>query len=89
MKTECKGKISQIIGAVVDVTFDDGVTLPNIYDALVVKRPDGTEVIFECQQDIGENTMRTPWAPSSCLTHVPSLALSSPGETCAAGCSSP
>ena len=59
MKTECKGKISQIIGAVVDVTFDDGVALPNIYDALVVKRPDGTEVIFECQQDIGENTMRT------------------------------
>ena len=59
MKTECKGKISQIIGAVVDVTFDDGITLPNIYDALVVKRPDGTEVIFECQQDIGENTMRT------------------------------
>ena len=27
----------------------------------------------------------TPWAPSSCLTHVGSLALSSPAETCAAG----
>ena len=27
----------------------------------------------------------TPWAPSSCLTHVASLALSSPAETCAAG----
>ena len=59
MKAESKGKISQIIGAVVDVTFEDGVTLPNIYDALSVKRADGTEVIFECQQDIGENTMRT------------------------------
>jgi F-type H+-transporting ATPase subunit beta len=59
MKPECKGKISQIIGAVVDVTFDDGVTLPNIYDALLLKRNDGTEVILECQQDIGENTMRT------------------------------
>ena len=59
MKPECKGKISQIIGAVVDVTFDEGVTLPNIYDALVLKRTDGTEVILECQQDIGENTMRT------------------------------
>ena len=59
MKPECKGKISQIIGAVVDVTFDEGVALPNIYDALVLKRADGTEVILECQQDIGENTMRT------------------------------
>ena len=37
METECRGKISQIIGAVVDVTFDDGVTLPNIYDALSVE----------------------------------------------------
>ena len=27
----------------------------------------------------------TPWAPSSCLTHVGSLALSSPAETCAGG----
>ena len=27
----------------------------------------------------------TPWAPGSCLTHVASLALSSPAETCAAG----
>ena len=59
MEQTIKGKISQIIGAVVDVTFEDGVTLPDIYDALKVVRPDGTEVILECQQDIGENTMRT------------------------------
>ena len=59
MKESIKGKISQIIGAVVDVTFDDDVTLPDIYDALMVVRPDGTEVVLECQQDIGENTMRT------------------------------
>ena len=32
-----------------------------------------------------QNTWRlTPWLPSSCLTHVASLALSSPAETCAA-----
>ena len=55
---ELKGKISQIIGAVVDVTFPDGVALPDIYTALSVKRPDGTDIILECQQDIGENTMR-------------------------------
>ena len=59
MEHTVKGKISQIIGAVVDVTFEDGVALPDIYDALKVVRPDGTEVILECQQDIGENTMRT------------------------------
>ncbi len=59
MESNCKGKISQIIGAVIDVTFDDDVALPDIYDALSVKRPDGTDIILECQQDIGENTMRT------------------------------
>ena len=59
MEQTVKGKISQIIGAVVDVTFEEGINLPDIYDALRVVRPDGTEVILECQQDIGENTMRT------------------------------
>ena len=42
MEQTVKGKISQIIGAVVDVTFDDGISLPDIYDALKVVRPDGT-----------------------------------------------
>ena len=59
MKNIIKGKISQIIGAVVDVTFEDEDDLPAIYTALKVKRPDGAEIILECQQDIGENTMRT------------------------------
>lgn len=49
MESNCKGRISQIIGAVIDVTFDDDVKLPDIYDALSVKRPDGTTVILECQ----------------------------------------
>ena len=56
---ELKGKISQIIGAVVDVMFNEGDVLPDIYTALSVTRPDGVEIILECQQDIGENTMRT------------------------------
>ena len=55
---ELKGKISQIIGAVVDVMFPDGENLPDIYTALSVKRNDGSDIILECQQDIGENTMR-------------------------------
>ena len=59
MENITKGRISQIIGAVVDVTFDNEATLPDIYDALTVTRPDGSEIILECQQDIGENTMRT------------------------------
>jgi len=53
------GKISQIIGAVVDVTFDEDVKLPDIYNALEVKNADGNPVILECQYDLGENTVRT------------------------------
>ncbi|MDR0971828.1 MAG: F0F1 ATP synthase subunit beta [Bacteroidales bacterium] len=54
-----RGKISQIIGAVIDVTFEEGEKLPNIYDALRVVRPNGADLILECQQDIGDNTVRT------------------------------
>lgn len=53
-----KGRISQIIGAVVDVHFDEDCALPNIYDALEVVRDNGEKLILECEQDIGENTMR-------------------------------
>lgn len=53
------GKISQIIGAVIDVSFEREEDLPNIYDALEVLRHDGTKLVLECQQDIGENTVRT------------------------------
>ena len=54
-----KGEISQIIGAVIDVSFDQAEKLPNIYDALEVKKDDGQIIVLECQQDIGENTVRT------------------------------
>ncbi|MBN1340237.1 MAG: F0F1 ATP synthase subunit beta, partial [Bacteroidales bacterium] len=59
MKNKSEGKISQIIGAVVDVTFEDEKYLPKIYDALEVKREDGSVLVLECQQDIGESTVRT------------------------------
>ncbi|MBO4656017.1 MAG: F0F1 ATP synthase subunit beta [Bacteroidales bacterium] len=58
MSEQIKGKISQIIGAVVDVQFSEGTALPNIYDALEVIRPNGEKLILECEQDIGEDTMR-------------------------------
>jgi F-type H+/Na+-transporting ATPase subunit beta len=53
------GKISQIIGPVIDVYFDENVPLPNIYDALEVTNENGNVIVLECQQDIGENTIRT------------------------------
>ncbi|HDQ16452.1 MAG TPA: F0F1 ATP synthase subunit beta [Bacteroidetes bacterium] len=52
------GKISQIIGPVIDVHFEKQEELPNIYDALEIKRENGEILILECQQDIGENTIR-------------------------------
>jgi F-type H+-transporting ATPase subunit beta len=44
---------------VVDVTFEQEDKLPQIYDALEVTRPDGQKIILECQQHIGEDTVRT------------------------------
>ena len=58
------GRISQIIGAVVDVAFDTegrsaAEVLPKIHDALEVTHPDGRQIIIEVQQHIGEDTVRT------------------------------
>ena len=54
-----RGKISQIVGAVVDVYFDENQRIPTIYEALEIQRPDGHKVVLECQQDMGERTVRT------------------------------
>ena len=59
MASKITGKISQIIGPVIDVSFDENSPLPNIYDALEVKNEQGNVIVLECQQDIGENTIRT------------------------------
>ena len=53
-----KGRISQVIGAVVDVYFDEGQRIPIIYEAMEAVRPDGHTVVLECQQDMGERTVR-------------------------------
>jgi F-type H+/Na+-transporting ATPase subunit beta len=54
-----KGKIVQVIGPVIDVSFDlAGGVLPNILDALEVIRPDGQKLILECQKHVGEDTIR-------------------------------
>jgi F-type H+-transporting ATPase subunit beta len=54
------GKITQVIGPVVDVSFDaEGSTLPNILDALHVNKADGTKIVLEVQQHLGEDRVRT------------------------------
>jgi len=53
------GKVSQIIGPVVDVVFDNNENeLPNIYDSLEITRDNGSKLVLECQQHIGEDTVR-------------------------------
>jgi F-type H+-transporting ATPase subunit beta len=59
MATKKPGKISQIIGPVIDVSFDEEKELPNIYDALEITKEDGSVVVLECEQHIGEDTVRT------------------------------
>ncbi len=52
-----KGKINQIIGPVIDLEFKEG-ELPAIYNAIKVKRDDGSELVLEAQQHLGENIVR-------------------------------
>lgn len=53
------GKIIQVVGPVVDVEFElGGLELPDILDSLEIKRENGEIVTIECQQHIGENTIR-------------------------------
>ena len=57
--SEIIGKIAQVIGPVVDVIFEgEGNTVPAIYTSLGVKREDGSELILEVEQHIGEDTVR-------------------------------
>ncbi len=53
------GKVAQVIGPVVDVMFDNIEQLPNILDALEVTKENGEKIVLECQQHIGEDTVRT------------------------------
>ena len=53
------GEVVQIIGPVVDVAFPSKEKLPSIYEALELTRPDNTILVLECQQHIGESTVRT------------------------------
>jgi F-type H+/Na+-transporting ATPase subunit beta len=55
-----KGKVTQVIGPVVDVSFEGKDShLPAILNALEVKKANGTSVILEVQQHLGEDRVRT------------------------------
>ncbi|MCB0735575.1 MAG: F0F1 ATP synthase subunit beta [Flavobacteriales bacterium] len=54
------GKIAQIIGPVVDVSFEgEGSTPPKIQNALHITTESGTTLVLETQQHLGENRVRT------------------------------
>ncbi|MFZ1379852.1 MAG: F0F1 ATP synthase subunit beta, partial [Saprospiraceae bacterium] len=53
------GRISQIIGPVVDVSFaGEGSVLPEILNALLIKREGKDDLILEVQQHLGEDSIR-------------------------------
>ena len=53
------GKVTQVIGPVIDVTFEGGKeNIPPIYTALKVERDNGETLILEVEQHIGEDTVR-------------------------------
>lgn len=52
-----QGKILEVVGARVDVDFSEG-KLPDILNAVTVKRYDGSELVLEVQQHLGENRVR-------------------------------
>ena len=54
--TAANGKITQVLGAVVDVEFKDG-NVPAILNALTTQN-DGKTLVFEVAQHLGENTVR-------------------------------
>ncbi|MFW6043641.1 MAG: F0F1 ATP synthase subunit beta [Marinilabiliaceae bacterium] len=56
---QLKGSISQVIGPVIDVTFEiKDKDLPHIHEALELSREDGSVLVLECEQHIGEHTVR-------------------------------
>ena len=52
-----QGKILEVVGARVDIDFSEG-TLPDILNAVKAERYDGSELVLEVQQHLGENRVR-------------------------------
>lgn len=58
MSEQLVGSVQSVIGPVVDFVFPDG-SLPEIYDAVTVTMDDGTDLIFEVEQQLGNNVVRS------------------------------
>jgi F-type H+-transporting ATPase subunit beta len=57
--SEIYGTVTQVIGPVIDVSFEGGKeNIPPIYSALKVERDNGEELILEVEQHIGEDIVR-------------------------------
>ena len=81
--TQIEGSISQIVGPVVDVTFQPDspdFRLPAINDAMEIHRDDGRTLIVEVQQHIGEHTVRAVAMDSTdgLRRHMKAVALGHP-----------
>ena len=57
MAAQNTGKITQVIGAVLDIRFDKGV-LPEINDAVEIRRKDGSKLVAETAQHLGDDIIR-------------------------------
>ena len=57
MAAQNTGKITQVIGAVLDMKFNQGV-LPEINDAVEIRRQDGSRLVAEVAQHLGDDTVR-------------------------------
>ena len=57
MAEQNTGKITQVIGAVLDIRFDQGV-LPEINNALDIRRKDRSQLVAETAQQIGDDIIR-------------------------------
>ena len=55
--SENLGKITQIIGAVLDIKFSAG-NMPEINDAIKIPLKDGKELVVEVSQHLGDDTVR-------------------------------
>ena len=57
MANQNVGKVTQIIGAVLDIKFGNG-TLPEINDAIDIPKEDGSKLVVEVAQHLGDDTVR-------------------------------
>ncbi len=57
MAEQTIGKITQVVGAVLDIKFTEG-RLPAIYEAIHIRQRDGERLVAEVAQHLGDDTVR-------------------------------